>query len=143
MFVARPAKAHSLVSCLGVSYPNINSGDEIWYYGTESDDPARPTDSTQHMIESSRNKMPVRVLRTSEMTTEGPNEYRPQEGMRYDGLYKVVGYKVTRLDKQIHLFHLVREPDQGPIRHAGLEVRPTPEELEALAKAKIEKEYLA
>jgi hypothetical protein len=68
-------------SCVlsGGSYPNIDSGDEIWYYGTESDDPARPTDSTQHMIESSRNKMPVRVLRTSKMTTEGPNEYRPEE----------------------------------------------------------------
>lgn len=63
--------------------------------------------------------------------------------MRYDGLYKVVGYKVIRLDKQIHLFHLVREPDQGPIRHAGPEVRPAPEELEALTKAKIEKRYLA
>lgn len=58
-------------SCVlsGGSYPNIDSGDEIWYYGTESDDPARPTDSTQHMIESSRNKMPVRVIRTSKMTT--------------------------------------------------------------------------
>jgi hypothetical protein len=63
--------------------------------------------------------------------------------MRYDGLYKVVGYEVKNRDKQIHLFHLVREPDQGPIRHTGPEVRPTPEELEALAKAKIEKKYLA
>jgi hypothetical protein len=132
-------------SCVlsGGSYPNVGNGDEIWYYGTESDDPARPTDSTQYMIESSLNDLPVRVLRTSKMTTEGPNDYRPQAGMRYDGLYNVVGYEVKDKFKQVHLFHLVREPDQGPIRLTGPEVRPTPEELETLAKAKIEKKYLA
>jgi hypothetical protein len=95
------------------------------------------------MIESSRTKMPVRVLRTSKMTTEGPNNYRPEAGMRYDGLYRVVGYEVKDLRKQVHLFHLVREPDQGPIRHSGPKIRPTPEELEALAKAKIGRQYLA
>jgi hypothetical protein len=132
-------------SCVlsGGSYPNVDNGDEIWYYGTESDDPARPTDSTQYMIESSLNDTPVRVLRTSKMTTEGPNDYRPTAGMRYDGLYKVVDYEVKDKYKQVHLFHLVREPNQGPIRHTGPEVRPTPEELETLAKAKIEKKYLA
>jgi hypothetical protein len=132
-------------SCVlsGGSYPNVDNGDEIWYYGTESDDPSRPTDSTQYMIESSLNDTPVRVLRTSKMTTEGPNDYRPTAGMRYDGLYKVVDYEVKDKYKQVHLFHLVREPDQGPIRHTGPEVRPTPEELETLAKAKIEKKYLA
>ncbi|KAG9590292.1 hypothetical protein KCU77_g2280, partial [Aureobasidium melanogenum] len=132
-------------SCVmsGGSYPNIDKGDEVWYYGTESDDPSRPTDSTQHMIESCKLKMPVRVLRASKMTTEGPNDYKPAEGMRYDGLYKVVSYEVKNLAKQVHLFHLVREPDQGPIRNSGSEIRPTPEELNALAKAKIEKKYLA
>lgn len=77
------------------------------------------------------------------MTTEGPNDYRPTAGMRYDGLYKVVDYEVKDKYKQVHLFHLVRESDQGPIRHTGPEVRPTPGELETLAKAKIEKKYLA
>lgn len=95
------------------------------------------------MIESSLNDLPVRVPRTSKMTTEGPNDYRPQAGMRYDGLYNVVGYEVKDKFQQVHLFHLVREPDQGPIRLTGPEVRPTPEELETLAKAKIEKKYLA
>ncbi|KEQ74639.1 hypothetical protein M436DRAFT_63007 [Aureobasidium namibiae CBS 147.97] len=132
-------------SCVlsGGSYPNIDSGDEIWYYGTESDDPSRPTDATQHMIESSRTQIPVRVLRTSKMTTKGPNEYRPEAGMRYDGLYKVIDYEVEREEKQVHLFHLVREPGQGPIRYKGPEVRPTPEELEALGKSKFERQYLA
>lgn len=132
-------------SCVmsGGSYANIDKGDEVWYYGTESDDPSRPTDSTQHMIESFRLKTPVRVLRVSKMTTESPNPYKPKEGMRYDGLYKVVGYEVKDLAKQVHLFHLVREPDQGPIRNSGPEARPTPEELDALAKVKIEKQYLA
>lgn len=127
----------------GGSYPNIDRGDEVWYYGTESDDPTRLTDSTQYMIESCKLKTPVRLLRASKMTTEGPNDYKPQEGMRYDGLYKVVDYEVKNPVKQVHLFHLVREPDQGPIRNSGPEVRPTPEELSALAKAKIEKKYLA
>ncbi|KAG9695727.1 hypothetical protein KCU95_g3272, partial [Aureobasidium melanogenum] len=132
-------------SCVmsGGSYPNIDRGDEVWYYGTESDDPTRLTDSTQYMIESCKLKTPVRVLRASKMTTEGPNDYKPQEGMRYDGLYKVVDYEVKNPVKQVHLFHLVREPDQGSIRNCGAEVRPTPEELSALAKAKIEKKYLA
>ncbi|KAG9599441.1 hypothetical protein KCU77_g3621, partial [Aureobasidium melanogenum] len=132
-------------SCVmsGGSYPNIDIGNEVWYYGTESDDPSRPTDSTQHMIESCKSKTPVRVLRASKMITEGPNDYKPAEGMRFDGLYKVVSYEVKNLAKQVHLFHLVREPDQGPIRNSGPEIRPTPEELSALAKAKIEKKYLA
>jgi hypothetical protein len=132
-------------SCVlsGGSYPNVDSGDAIWYYGTSSDDPSHPTDSTSYMIESSRTKIPVRVLRTSKMTTEGPNNYRPEAGMRYDGLYKVVGSEVKDPRKQVHLFHLVREPDQGPIRNSGPEIRPTPEELEALAKAKIGRQYLA
>ncbi|KAI4722625.1 hypothetical protein E4T48_01214 [Aureobasidium sp. EXF-10727] len=132
-------------SCVmsGGSYPNIDKGTEVWYYGTESDDPSRPSDSTQHMIESCRLQTLVRVLRASKMTTEGSNDYKPKEGMRYDGLYKVASYEVKNVAKQVHLFHLVREPDQGPIRNSGPEVRPTPEELEALAKAKIEKKFLA
>ncbi|KAK6003141.1 hypothetical protein QM012_000986 [Aureobasidium pullulans] len=132
-------------SCVmsGGSYPNIDKGDEVWYYGTESDDPSRPTDSTHHMIESCKLKTPVRMLRASKMITKGSNDYKPKEGMRYDGLYKVVGYEVKDLAKQVHLFHLVREPDQGPIRNSSPAVRPTPEELDALAKAKIEKQYLA
>lgn len=132
-------------SCVmsGGSYPNIDRGNEVWYYGTESDDPSRPTDSTQHMIESCKLKTSIRVLRASKMTTEGTNDYKPKEGMRYDGLYKVVSYEVKNLAKQVHLFHLVREPDQGPIRNSGPEIRPTPEELDALVKAKIEKKYLA
>lgn len=132
-------------SCVmsGGSYPNIDKGNEVWYYGTESDDPSRPTDSTQHMIESCKLKTPVRVLRASKMNTEGPNDYRPQEGMRYDGLYKVVSYEVKNSTRQVHLFHLVREPNQGPIRNSGPEARPTSEELDALAKAKVEKKYLA
>ncbi|KAL2027707.1 hypothetical protein VTO58DRAFT_110395 [Aureobasidium pullulans] len=78
-------------SCVmsGGSYPNIDRGEEVWYYGTESEDPTRPTDSTQYMINSSRSHEPT------------------------------------------------------PIGSSGPGVRPTPEELEALAKIKIEKKYLA
>ncbi|KAI5241192.1 hypothetical protein E4T43_05648 [Aureobasidium subglaciale] len=132
-------------SCLmsGGSYPNIDKGEEVWYYGTESDDPSHPTDSTQHLIENLKSHQPVRLLRAARMTTQGANDYRPAEGMRYDGLYEVVSYEIKNLAKQVHLFHLVRLPDQGPIRNSGPEVRPTPEELAAYEKAKIEKKFLA
>ncbi|KAI5202555.1 hypothetical protein E4T39_04667 [Aureobasidium subglaciale] len=132
-------------SCVmsGGSYPNIDRGNEVWYYGTESDDPTCPTDSTRHLIENSKSHQPVRLLRAAKMNTEGANDYRPAEGMRYDGLYEVVGYEIKNLAKQVHLFRLVRLPDQGPIRNSGPEVRPTPEELAACAKAKMEKKYLA
>ena len=132
-------------SCVmsGGSYPNIDRGEEVWYYGTESEDPTRPTDSTQYMINSSRSHEPVRLLRASKMTTEGSNDFRPAEGLRYDGVYEVVGYEIKNVAKQVHLFHLVRLPGQTPIRSSGPGVRPTPEELEALAKIKIEKKYLA
>lgn len=127
-------KGEGAWSCVmsGGEYPNVDNGDEVYYYGTESSDPTTPTDATLRMIESAKSGEPVRVLRAAKMTTQGTNRYKPAEGMRYDGLYKVEGYEVKDLTKQVHLFHLVRVPGQGAIRYRGPEVRPTREELEAL-----------
>jgi hypothetical protein len=132
-------------SCLmsGGQYPNIDHGDNVWYYGTPAANPGDGrTTATQLMIESKHSKLPVRLLRASQMTTEGLNVYKPEAGIRYDGLYTVVDFELKDPAAHHYLFHLVRVAGQGPIRFQGKEVRPTKEELEAFEAARFEKKYL-
>ena len=84
------------------------------------------------MIESFNNKEAVRLIRSHKLGAN--NNWRPQEGFRYDGLYDVVSYK--RLDterRQRHQFKLIRKSGQDPIRGGiGAQSRPTPQEIEEL-----------
>lgn len=134
--------AYSCVMSDG-DYPNIDNGEEVFYYGTLADKGApEPTRHTKQMIRNIINKQPIRLLRSAKMHTESTSPYRPAEGMRYDGLYHVVSYEVKNLDAQAHLFRLVRLPDQGTIRFQGPEIRPTPEELQALDEARRDRAFL-
>ncbi|KAJ4358340.1 uncharacterized protein N0V89_002922 [Didymosphaeria variabile] len=109
--------AYSIVLSSG-GYKDKDDGDEIWYSGTDNKNSNNkdPTENTQRLIESCEEfpNQPVRVLRSSQLPLT--NRYRPRVGLRYDGLYKVVGYEILDKAKQEHLFKLVRCENQNPIR---------------------------
>lgn len=107
-------------------YPDLDEGDVIWYCGTNGEN-GQVSDGTKRLLESV-NQHPVRVLRSHNLPQDNP--YRPEEGYRYDGLYKVVEYEVLDPAKQAHRFHLVRLSNQDPIRSKALgkAERPTAQE---------------
>ncbi|KAI9660046.1 MAG: hypothetical protein M1821_001398 [Bathelium mastoideum] len=100
-------------------------GKEILYCGTDGD-AGEATARTQAMVASKEMGNPVRVLRSYNMPSA--SKYRPQCGFRYDGLYKVLDYKILDKEKQIHQFRMKRCPDQIAIRYEGNEARPTEQE---------------
>ena len=114
---------------------DVDSGEEIWYCGTDRDLPAgEPTGNTQAMMTSEKTKKSVRVLRSYNMRKA--STYRPRCGFRYDGLYKVVNSKELDAEKQIYRFHLLCLPEQIPIRFQGPEARPTDQEEREFQKFK-------
>jgi SAD/SRA domain len=58
------------------------------------------------------------------------SKYAPKEGVRYDGLYKIVGKVLLEKDTTMYRFEMKRIEGQDPIRYKGKEARPTPQELE-------------
>lgn len=113
----------------GSEYDNHDrdEGNEVWYSGTTSNEGI--TEATNFMILSLENRKPVRLMRSSNI----PNsKYKPSHGFRYDGLYDVVGRELVNVSKHHYLFHLVRQPNQAPIRYSGFEARPTTQEIEKL-----------
>ncbi|KAF9729063.1 hypothetical protein PMIN06_003312 [Paraphaeosphaeria minitans] len=137
---AKGKGAYSIVlSGGGPGYKDRDEGDTIWYSGTDKKDAhsSDPTENTQRLIESCDEfpDQPVRVLRSSQLS--GTNRYRPKYGLRYDGLYRVVGYELVDKLKQEHLFKLVRCEDQNPIRcEENAARRPTKYEEEEFLKLK-------
>lgn len=138
--------AHSVIMSGGGNYDDIDRGDEIWYCGTEGAD-HKATEYTKRMLESVNNH-PVRVLRSAKLSQE-KSQFRPELGIRYDGLYDVVDSEVMDREKQVMrfryvlmqtpvmpsadcVFSLIRRPDQMPIRGgSGPEKRPTQQEIDA------------
>lgn len=123
----------------GPGYKDRDEGDAIWYSGTDRKDSHShdPTENTQRLIESCDEfpGRPVRVLRSSQLSTS--NSYRPKYGLRYDGLYTVVGYELVDKSKQEHIFKLVRCGNQNPIRcENNAARRPTMYEEEEFLKLK-------
>lgn len=130
------------------TYADRDAGDTIYYMGTAlprkdedkertnvkdpvvypecqvipSSTGAHPTNSTTAMMKSYQTGRPVRVFRGSALPEV--NEYRPPEGYRYDGLYRVVSWRLLKKERQIYEFKLERLTDttgiyaQGPLRHA-------------------------
>ncbi|TPX08579.1 uncharacterized protein E0L32_009918 [Thyridium curvatum] len=91
-------------------------GNIIYYSGSGShkhEDPENPpkaTDGTKALKASLDTGNLVRVLRSS----SGKSSFTPKVGLRYDGLYKVVGLGTTRnsLGGQVELFKLQRMAGQ-------------------------------
>ena len=57
------------------------------------------------------------------------SKYRPEQGLRYDGLYVVKDVKVIDEKKRAYRFVMERVAGQDPIRWKGLAKRPTQEEI--------------
>ncbi|KAL9121877.1 MAG: hypothetical protein Q9187_001558 [Circinaria calcarea] len=122
--------AYSIVLSSG-GYADVDDGETIQYCGT-SDTDGQATAGTKFMKVTTQLRNPVRVLRSAALPADNP--YRPSKGIRFDGLYDVVGYKVLDEETAMHQFHLTRRPGQDPIRYQGEEKRPTQEQLEEYAK---------
>ncbi|RMY58845.1 hypothetical protein D0865_02388 [Hortaea werneckii] len=131
-------KGHGAFSCViagGLApdnqpYPNIDKGDTVYYCGTDSND-GSVTEGTSRLIESKESGKPIRLIRSHKLK----NEYAPEKGFRYDGLYTIVDFEMLdrpNSKRQRHRFKMVRIPGQPPMRGTGDGKRPTKEELEQL-----------
>lgn len=129
--------AYSIALSSG-GYADVDEGDFIKYCGTAGSD-CQPTAATLLLKESVKFRTPVRVLRSAALPAS--SKYRPAKGLRYDGLYEMVGDpEVLDDETAMHRFTLRRRAGQNPIRYQGAETRPTIEELEADAsRRKLEK----
>ncbi|KAI7156176.1 hypothetical protein KC349_g6445 [Hortaea werneckii] len=131
-------KGHGAFSCViagGLApdnqpYPNIDEGNTVYYCGTDSND-GSVTEGTSRLIESKESGKPIRLIRSHNLK----NEYAPEKGFRYDGLYKIVDFETLdppNSKRQRHRFKMVRVEGQPPMRGTGDGKRPTKEELEQL-----------
>lgn len=120
--------ARSIVVAGHTGYEDVDEGDVVQYTGTEgsSDDTKR---ATQLMRSSLKTQRPIRVMRSHRLPQQNP--YRPEYGVRYDGLYKVTAEKLLNSAKSHWLFTLARIPGQSPIRHKGPAARPYAQEVDA------------
>ncbi|KAF2259540.1 hypothetical protein CC78DRAFT_475257 [Lojkania enalia] len=133
--------AYSIVLSGGHNYSDEDSGEDIWYAGTEGKD-FLPTENTLRMIESCDViKEPVRVIRSHNLDKSNP--YRPKGGFRYDGLYDVVAKEVLDEEKAMYRFRLIRRGGQDPIRYEDNATRrPTQNELAEYEKLSSEREVV-
>lgn len=128
--------AYSIVlSGMGSKYGDKDNGDDIWYSGTHGDS-ENPTENTLRLIESCKEGSgPVRVIRSHQLPKNNP--YRPEVGLRYDGLYQVVEKRLVDEETNNYMFHLVRCSGQYPIRSGnGSFKRPTVFEIAEYEKLK-------
>lgn len=122
----QPTKGAFSVVLSSGGYDDLDEGDRILYCGTSGSE-GKPTAGTNHLKETYKLRAPLRVIRSSGLPQS--NKYRPTKGLRYDGLYDVVGYEIIDSDTAMHRFELKRRGGQHPIRYEGVEIRPTNEEL--------------
>lgn len=135
IFGNRTEGTYSIVPS-GGGYHDTDDGKTIEYSGTEGKN-FKTTETTQEMITSANYGHPVRVIRSAQLAKS--NNYRPELGLRYDGLYVVKGYKEIYKEKQMYRFTLERCPSQAPIRCGGKEDhsrRPTAYEIAAYDELK-------
>jgi hypothetical protein len=133
IFGEKEKGAYSIVLS-GGGYHDKDEGDVIEYSGTEGKN-FTPTDATQHMITSAKLGNVIRVIRSHQLNKGNP--YRPEHGLRYDGLYTVKSYVLVDNQKQIHRFRLERCENQQPIRcGGGASARPTVYEVSAYKQVK-------
>ena len=122
----RPGRGAFSVILSGGGYDDVDEGDRILYCGTSGTE-GKATAGTNHLKETHKLKNPLRVLRSSALPQANP--YRPQKGLRYDGLYDIVDYEIIDASTAMHRFSLKRRANQHPIRCMGDEARPTNEEV--------------
>lgn len=122
--------AYSVVVAEG-GYADNDNGATIEYCGTASQT-SEPTANTVLLQEAFARDQPLRVLRAANKKSK----YAPSKGIRYDGLYKIVGREVLDVNTATYRFSLKRVEGQDPIRYKGVEVRPNDQELKEEMKIK-------
>ena len=112
-----------------------DQGDVLYYSGSnshENEDKDTPilSHSTKGLIQSRIDNRKIRVLRKA----GGTSKYSPSAGLRYDGLYQIVGEEIMRNAKggAYKRFILQRCPGQAPIDTS----RPTEAEKRCLQRWK-------
>jgi hypothetical protein len=85
---------------------------------------------TQFLQDTQRNREVLRVLRAPKKGST----YAPNSGIRYDGLYKIVGSQTLDSVKVMVRFTLTRVEGQDPIRYEGVQSRPTAKEESEMSK---------
>jgi hypothetical protein len=68
------------------------------------------------------------------LRSKSKSQFAPKEGIRFDGIYKIVRKEILDEDTAMYRFKLHREAGQDPIRYQGAEARPTSQELLQLKK---------
>ncbi len=91
-----------------------------------------PTKGTYLLQEAFAKDQPIRVLRAANKKSK----YAPKQGVRFDGMYKIVGKEVLNPSTAMFRFTLQRLEGQDPIRYQNEEARPTEQELNELKKIK-------
>jgi hypothetical protein len=117
----------------GLVYADVDCGDTIYYMSTalqaepgevrsnvfdpdDEDNPVDPDTATigaKALLRSHETGRPVRLFRSWKASKKV--RHRPQQGYRYDGLYKVVDYELLKNRRQIYRFKMVREAGQNPV----------------------------
>ncbi|KAL6706432.1 hypothetical protein ACN47E_005538 [Coniothyrium glycines] len=139
IYGARDQGAFSIVLSGGGGYHDQDNGEEIWYSGTEGKD-FSPTENTSHLLQSIELRYPVRVLRSHQLNKK--NRYRPEVGLRYDGLYTVMMAQNVDEEKAMYRFRLVRCEGQEAIRcEDNAARRPTIFEVEEWERLRAEKKW--
>nr|KMM70436.1 hypothetical protein CPAG_06748 [Coccidioides posadasii RMSCC 3488] len=119
--------AFSIVLSSSHRYADRDQGETIYYYGTYGKN-GKISHGTNLLLDAHQNGIPIRVLRSSKLPAI--NKYRPAEGLRYDGLYKIESEELMEESSSLYRFKLQRVEGQTPIRYSGPEARPTPKEVE-------------
>jgi hypothetical protein len=114
---------------------STNLYQSVEYCGTESQN-STTTRHTLFLLQAYDLKQPVRLLRAENKNSK----YAPEKGLRYDGLYDIVGKGLLDDKTAMWRFSLRRQAGQDPIRFEGVEARPTGQEL---AEMKVIRETLA
>ncbi|KAG9188414.1 hypothetical protein G6011_02337 [Alternaria panax] len=125
--------AYSIVLSGGSGYQDVDNGDVIDYSGTPGKN-STPTENTVHLLKSSVLGNQVRVIRSAQLSKK--NKYRPELGLRYDGLYQATSYTQTDQETAMYKFRLERCGGQDPIRFQGKAKRPTIYEIKEYEKLK-------
>ncbi|KAL9057307.1 MAG: hypothetical protein Q9162_002381 [Coniocarpon cinnabarinum] len=128
--------AFSIVMAGGGHYDDIDEGDHVEYCGASAADGSTEDAQSTALLRSNKGhpERPVRVIRSSKMKS---SRYKPEEGLRYDGLYLVTDERVISQEKHEYVFIMRRCPNQDPIRCEGPARRPTGEELDKFRKHKM------
>lgn len=127
----KPDKGAFSVVLSGGGYADEDEGTTIRYCGT-SGAAGKPSVGTNYLKQSCGLGNAVRVLRSAALPAR--NRYRPSRGLRFDGMYDVVGFEVLDEGTAMCRFLLVRRDGQDPIRCEGVEARPTNEEVAEYTK---------